>query len=415
MSRTMKWAMLLVLVAFVVAPFNTYASHNSGNKKSKKCEQTTVSASSHKGKKKKSCKPKCETTQIGTSHHNGGNKGDNCQKKCLKAQKYLTKSQNASKPKYQQKYYEKYLKYSAKYCPTTPPPPPNTAPVATGDELTIEAGKSQSITLNATDAQDAKSALIFTVEVASGQGTVVNNNDGTVTYTAPATPGTYTFTFTAKDTKDLVSNVATIQITVTNTAPVATDGSGTVEAGKSIPVTLDATDLQDAKSALVFATDIASGQGTVVNNNDGTVTYTAPENAGTYTFTFTATDTGSLVSNVATITITVTAAPNDPPVANDSTYDVSVGQEIEIVLGASDLQDGTNLTYSITSQPELVSNDIAPSGQLVKKDGAAANVYVYTASSTIGTVKFKFTATDSKNAVSNEATVTINVHDSVDI
>ena len=77
--------------------------------------------------------------------------------------------------------------------------------------------------------------------------------------------------------------------------------------------------------------------GTVVNNGDGTVTYTP--NAGFFsppddTFTYTVGDLAGNTSNAATVTVTVNEViPNQPPVANDdsATTDQDTPVTIDVV------------------------------------------------------------------------------------
>ena len=64
----------------------------------------------------------------------------------------------------------------------------------------------------------------------------------------------------------------------------------------------------------VVVTSLASQGGTVINNGDGTVTYTPPLNfLGIDTFTYTVEDTFGVLSNAATARVNVVRAADLPP------------------------------------------------------------------------------------------------------
>ena len=96
-------------------------------------------------------------------------------------------------------------------------------PVALADSAATPAGATVIINVTANDSATAPAALnlgSLAVSAATG-GTAVANSDGTISYTAPATPGAYNFTYTVKDTAvpALTSNVASVVVTVTIPPP----------------------------------------------------------------------------------------------------------------------------------------------------------------------------------------------------
>jgi thermitase len=102
-----------------------------------------------------------------------------------------------------------------------------------------------------------------------------------------------------------------------NTAPVAADTSATTEVGTPVTVTLSATDagtceltfavVQGPTSGALGAIEDQACVGGAPNSDTARITYTPGGTAGTYSFTYTASD-GSAVSNVATVTLIVNPA-----------------------------------------------------------------------------------------------------------
>ena len=157
-------------------------------------------------------------------------------------------------------------------------------------------------------------------------GTVTVNVNGTFSYTPAADfqGPTDTFSYAIEDTNGGVSDVAavTINITAVNDAPIANDDSETT--AEETPVVVDLTNNDtDIDGTIDDASIILGtpGNGSVVDNGDGTVTYTPALNFfGTDTFTYTVEDDLGLISNVSTVTITV----NDVNATGPQVVDVFV-------------------------------------------------------------------------------------------
>jgi hypothetical protein len=98
-----------------------------------------------------------------------------------------------------------------------PPPPENAVPVARDDSASTPRNTPVVIDVVSndvdTDGIDPTSVIITT---GTARGTVVNNLDGTVTYTPPnpGFSGVETFQYTVKDNNGATSNTATVTITV---------------------------------------------------------------------------------------------------------------------------------------------------------------------------------------------------------
>ena len=122
---------------------------------------------------------------------------------------------------------------------------------------------------------------------------------------------------TASDGGETVSTSFTLTVNPVNDAPVADDDALTVQV--NTPITYSAaellgndTDVEDDMLAIASVTAVTGG--TVVLNQDGTVTFTPDADfEGEASFTYKATD-GSLESGPATVTVTVSEVPvNDVP------------------------------------------------------------------------------------------------------
>ncbi|MCP3674897.1 MAG: tandem-95 repeat protein, partial [Gammaproteobacteria bacterium] len=229
----------------------------------------------------------------------------------------------------------------------------NDLPVANDDATSVAEGGNVVIDVRAndTDAETATSSLTITNIGTATNGTLVNNNDGTVTYTHDGSETTSdSFTYTVNDGDSDSATVATVNISVTavNDLPVANDDEALVAEGGNVVIDVRAndTDAETATLSLTIANLGTATNGTLVNNNDGTVTYTHDGSETTSdSFTYTIND-GVSDSAAATVTITLTAV-NDPPVANDDTASVGEGGNVVINVRTNDT-DVETATSSLT-------------------------------------------------------------------
>ena len=176
-----------------------------------------------------------------------------------------------------------------------------------------------------------------------------------VTYTpTPGYDGPDSFQYTVKDNDGLVSNVATVNITVTpaaNVAPVAEDDSQSTPVNTAVSVPVLNND-HDPEGDILTITDVntTDTNGTVTFDADGTVIFT-PETdfIGTTTFTYTISD-GNGGEDTATVTITITD-PNDPAsnsvaaVADSASTEMDTDVEIPVLVNDYDPEnDDFNVT-----------------------------------------------------------------------
>uniref|UniRef100_A0A0Q9YPW8 Cadherin domain-containing protein n=1 Tax=Candidatus Berkiella aquae TaxID=295108 RepID=A0A0Q9YPW8_9GAMM len=288
------------------------------------------------------------------------------------------------------------------------------------------------------DSDDNQASLTYTVvsNLAAGQGTVTNNNDGTFTYNpgsdfqglAAGEKRDVTFTYMATDAHGADSAVKAVTITVTgvNDAPTANDQtiSATEDGAPVGPILFSADDVDSdnnqANLTYTIVSNLAAGQGTVANNNDGTFTYNpgsdfqglAVGEKQDVTFTYMATDAHGADSAVKTVTITVTGV-NDAPTANDQAISATEdGAPVGPILFSADDVDSdnnqTNLTYTI------VNNLLAGQGTVTNNNDGTftydpGNDFQALGAGQKQDVTFTYMATDAHGADSAVKTVTITV------
>jgi len=172
-------------------------------------------------------------------------------------------------------------------------------------------------------------------------GTVVDNGDGTLTYTPDADfHGDDSFTYMISDGAG-GTDTATVALTIApvNDAPTAADDAaagdedGVITTGDVL-----ANDSDAEGDALTITSFTQAGHGAVVNNGDGTFTYTpAADYNGADSFTYTVSD-GNDGETVATVSITVNPV-NDAPEATD---DALVTNEDTVVTTGNVLANDTD-------------------------------------------------------------------------
>jgi hypothetical protein len=288
---------------------------------------------------------------------------------------------------------------------------PHLPPVAANDTATTLVGTPVIINVIANDTAPGGfiNPTSVSVVTAPANGTAIANPNGTVTYTPNAAfTGTNSFNYVVADNLGVLSNVALVTVTVNaaNVLPVANNDTATTTSGLATIINVLANDTPAASlnpASVVIVTPPANG--TAVPNPDGTVTYTsAPGFAGTNTFTYTVKDNLGTVSNAATVTVNV--ASNILPVANNDAAVTAAGVAVTINVLANDVASVGN-----TLSPATVTIVAAPPAiQGTATVGALTGAITFTpAAGFTGTSTFTYTVKDSLAAVSNVATVSVNV------
>ncbi|HAS6857054.1 TPA: tandem-95 repeat protein, partial [Vibrio parahaemolyticus] len=243
--------------------------------------------------------------------------------------------------------------------------------------------------------KDSDSSLEFSVSGNNSIQISIVSGVATITPTADWN-GKETITFTAKDPSgESVSQ--TVNFTVAPVVDIEADSTNVVEDTPTI-INVLGNDTFEGKDKVV-SLDAENGpkNGTVIVNNDGTVTYTPNDNyVGKDTFTYIVTSGG--VSESTTVEVNVTPV-NDAPVAKD---DIATTQEdtavtIDVLPNDTDV-DGDKLSIQSASVPEAQGKVEIVDGKLVFTPADNFN----------GDAEITYTVTD--GALTDQATVKVTVN-----
>ncbi|HCK0628237.1 TPA: tandem-95 repeat protein [Vibrio parahaemolyticus] len=251
-------------------------------------------------------------------------------------------------------------------------------------------------TIDLNDAfKDSDSALNFSVSGNSNVLVSIENGIATISPTADWN-GSETLTFTATDPSG-ESISQTVNFTVAPVADIVADKATVVEDTPTI-INVLGNDTFEGKDKVV-SLDAENGpkNGTVIVNNDGTVTYTPDDNyVGKDTFTYVVTSGG--VSESTTVEVNVTPV-NDAPVAKD---DIATTQEdtavtIDVLPNDTDA-DGDKLSIESASVPKEQGTVEVVDGKLVFTPAENFN----------GDAEITYTVTDGQLTDEAKVTVTVN-------
>jgi len=198
--------------------------------------------------------------------------------------------------------------------------PVNDAPVAGVNDFATLEDQSFSGTLAMTDADG--DALTYSVVSHGALGSVVINNTATGAFTYTPTlnaNGDGSFTFRVTDGSTPITATATVTLAAVNDVPIAVSDTISVVEGSLVTANIIANDQDiDQDTLFIIGIDTASSNGgAIVNNGDGTVTYTPPTDFyGSDSFVY------QLSDGMATATgaVAVTISP-----VNDTVIRVNAG------------------------------------------------------------------------------------------
>ncbi len=190
----------------------------------------------------------------------------------------------------------------------------NAAPVANDDANDVDRNSVVIIDVLANDTDSDGTVDETTVVATDGaSGTTTVGATGLVTYTPTPNTGSLapdSFTYTVKDNKGLISNTATVTVTVNNAAPVAVDDIATIDTDTNATVTVNVVANDTDSDGTIDASFIVvtgSTDGSAVTNV-GQVEFT-PDNGfvGSASFTYTVQDNDGAVSNEANVIVNVSS------------------------------------------------------------------------------------------------------------
>ena len=288
--------------------------------------------------------------------------------------------------------------------------PQNQAPLAVNDTATVAPGGSVPINVAGNDTTTVVGGLNLgsvAIVTAPTKGTLSLIAGGFITYTAgPTAIGTDTFTYTILDSVGVVSNVATVTVTISNTPPIAGTFTAITLEDTVVSINVVALPTVDPDAALnpsnnvnpaTVLVTVAPLHGTYIAPGDGTVRYTPNLNYNGFdNFSYTVRDTVGAVSNAAVVTITVTPVA-DAPIAQNDLATTLVNTPVTIKVLANDSHpDG--LPSAIVPASLLFTQPVTGTGTVTA--GAVAGELIYTpAPFYTGPASFTYTVKDNATPV----------------
>jgi Ca2+-binding RTX toxin-like protein len=247
----------------------------------------------------------------------------------------------------------------------------NTAPVVSGPVTLPASSEDATITITAAqllaNSSDAEGNTLTVFNVQASSGTIINNGNGTFTYTPDANAnGTVSFTYIVSDGALSTAATATLAITAVNDGPVAGAAVVLPALAEDTFATITAAQLlanaSDVDGDTLTVRNLVASSGTVINNGNGMWTFAPDFNDNTaVTFTYQISDGVASVASSASLDLT---AVNDGPVAGAaivlpaSAEDTAVTiTSAQLLANASDV-DGDTLTVQnlVASSGALTSN-----------------------------------------------------------
>ncbi|MCR9951769.1 tandem-95 repeat protein, partial [Vibrio parahaemolyticus] len=253
--------------------------------------------------------------------------------------------------------------------------------------------------LSNVDDEDKDTLSVENLIIDKGNGTLVDNGDGTWTFTPQIDDDTeVSFTFDIIDDEDLVvSGSANLDILPINDAPNAKNDVITTEEDTAVTIDVLVNDSDVEGDVLsIQSASVPSEQGSV-DIVDGKLVFTPAENFnGEATITYIVTD-GDLTDE-AKVTVTVTPV-NDSPVAVDDTTSIQEDTAVTIDVLTNDTDvDGDKLSIESASVPKEQGTVEVVDGKLVFTPAENFN----------GDAEITYTVTDGELTDEAKVTVTVN-------
>ncbi|MFH0211512.1 tandem-95 repeat protein [Vibrio alginolyticus] len=246
---------------------------------------------------------------------------------------------------------------------------------------------------------DADTLVITNVTIESGNGTLIDNSDGSWTYIPEADDDTeVSFSYDIIDNDGgVINGTANLDITPVNDAPIATNDAIQTDEDSQVVIDVLANDSDiEGDDLIITSASVPEEQG-IVEIIDGKLVFTPAENFnGNATISYTISD-GEL-EDEAQVSVTVYSVNDAPIASNDTTIteeDSSV--TIDVLPNDTDI-DGDTLSIESASVPEAQGTVEIVDGKLVFTP--AENFH--------GDAEITYTVTD--GALTDQATVNVTVN-----
>ena len=230
----------------------------------------------------------------------------------------------------------------------------NQPPVAVDDSVTVAEDSENNVIDVLVNDSDPDGDQLNVTQATSENGTVTINADGTISYTPNANfSGTDIITYTISDGNGGTAT-ATVTVTVTGSqdGPIAEDDFAITEQDTPVVISILDND-SDPDGDQLIVTQATSDFGTVVINEDGSITFT-PQNgfSGEAVINYTISD-GNGGTATAQVRIVINPAPeveNNPPIAVDDEITVTNTNPVTIaVLGNDSDPDGHSISVQLAT------------------------------------------------------------------
>ncbi|MCS0172784.1 tandem-95 repeat protein, partial [Vibrio alginolyticus] len=246
---------------------------------------------------------------------------------------------------------------------------------------------------------DADTLVITNVTIESGNGTLIDNSDGSWTYIPEADDDTeVSFSYDIIDNDGgVINGTANLDITPVNDAPIATNDAIQTDEDSLVVIDVLANDSDiEGDDLIITSASVPEEQG-IVEIIDGKLVFTTAENFnGNATISYTISD-GEL-EDEAQVSVTVNSVNDAPIASNDTTIteeDSSV--TVDVLPNDTDI-DGDELSIQSASVPSDQGTVEIVDGKLVFTP--AENFH--------GDAEITYTVTD--GALTDQATVNVTVN-----
>ncbi|GBF82034.1 cadherin-like domain-containing protein [Aphanothece sacrum] len=295
--------------------------------------------------------------------------------------------------------------------------PVNDAPVGSPTATLSNTAEDTPITITAANLlagfSDVDGDTLSVVGLTSNNGTLVDNGNGTYTFTPTANfNGAVNLTYGVSDgTATLADQSQTFSVTPVNDAPVGSPTATLSNTAEDTPITITAANLlagfSDVDGDTLSVVGLTSNNGTLVDNGNGTYTFTPTANFnGAVNLTYGVSDgTATLAGQSQTFSVTPV---NDAPVGVNDTATTGFNTTVSIqasTLLANDT-DVDNSVLSITGVSG-VTNGTAVLNNNGTVSNTADDYILFTPIRFSGNASFNYTLSD--GSLTGTATVTVAV------
>ncbi|BAY61023.1 putative outer membrane adhesin [Calothrix brevissima NIES-22] len=225
----------------------------------------------------------------------------------------------------------------------------NSLPTGSPTVTLSDTAEDTAITINTADLlagfSDVEGDTLSVVGLTATNGSLVNNNDGTYTFTPTANyNGNVTLTYGVSDDKETLANqTRSFSVTPVNDAPVGSPTATLANTPEDTAIIINSTGLligfSDVEGDTLSVVGLTATNGSLVNNNNGTYTFTPTANYnGNVTLTYGVSD-GTVTLTGQTRSFSVTPV-NDAPVGSPTATLANTREDTAIIINSADLLAG---------------------------------------------------------------------------